>query len=498
MDQAIIDRVKACPNLPTLPAIAMQVINLAAKEEVDLNEIASTITKDPALAGKILKTVNSSFYGRSHTVSTVSHALVIMGLQSVKTLVLGFSLCANLRADKSSGFDHMTYWRSSIYAATAAKLIAEKTRTVQLEEAFLAGLLENIGMLVLDKVMGEEYGAIVASASHHHMLPEIETARLGINHAEAGGILAEMWNLPPVLATPIAFHHDTAKVTDQTLSRLTQLIHTAGRCADVFCYDAAAESILAARKQLMDCCGFDEASADAFLQELGSKTRDVANLFDIKLGKTIDYNAILKQANEALVELTLRSQQQASQLQEKNRELLVKATTDRLTGLANRATFDEFLAEKFNASKLSGKALTLILLDLDKFKMVNDTHGHPAGDAVLKSVGQLLQTCVRQQDLACRFGGEEMAIILPDTPKAVAVAVAETLRRAIQSRQISHEGIKLPITASIGVATFEPGIPFTSPAHLVKAADLAVYKAKHSGRNNVKIFSMPTAQPKAA
>jgi diguanylate cyclase (GGDEF)-like protein len=117
---------------------------------------------------------------------------------------------------------------------------------------------------------------------------------------------------------------------------------------------------------------------------------------------------------------------------------------------------------------------------------------------VLKSVGQLLASCVRPNDLACRYGGEEMAIILPETARTVATAVAETLRRAIQSRQISHGGVKLPVTASIGVATFEPGVPFTAPAHLVKAADLAVYRAKHSGRNNVKIFTLPAPATKAA
>src|SRR5690349_2435229 len=96
MTDEIRQKILSCPTLPSLPTIAMQVLELAQKAEVDLNEIAKTITQDPALAGKLLKTVNSSFYGRSNSVSTVSHALVIMGLQSVKTLVLGFSLVTNL------------------------------------------------------------------------------------------------------------------------------------------------------------------------------------------------------------------------------------------------------------------------------------------------------------------------------------------------------------------------------------------------------------------
>jgi HD-like signal output (HDOD) protein len=102
MNDDLLTRVKACPNLPSLPAIAMQVLELAKQADVDIAEIARIISKDPAMSGKILKTVNSSFYGRSQHVSTISHALVILGLQSVKTLVLGFSLVSNLTAPRAT------------------------------------------------------------------------------------------------------------------------------------------------------------------------------------------------------------------------------------------------------------------------------------------------------------------------------------------------------------------------------------------------------------
>ena len=133
---------------------------MAQKSDVDIAEIARTISRDPALSTKILRTVNSSFYARSQHVSTISHALVILGLQSVKTLVLGFSLVTNLQKGKEKGFKHIDYWRRSIYSATAARTIASKINLVQQEEAFLAALLKDIGMLILDQVLGAEYGEI--------------------------------------------------------------------------------------------------------------------------------------------------------------------------------------------------------------------------------------------------------------------------------------------------------------------------------------------------
>src|SRR5881227_3036375 len=126
MNDKLLQRIKQCPSLPSLPSIAMQVLDLAQKTDVDITEIARTISKDPALSTKILRTVNSSFYARSQHVSTISHALVILGLQSVKTLVLGFSLVTNLMGGKEKGFRHIDYWRRSIFSATAARTIAIK------------------------------------------------------------------------------------------------------------------------------------------------------------------------------------------------------------------------------------------------------------------------------------------------------------------------------------------------------------------------------------
>lgn len=248
MNESLVNQIRQCPSLPSLPSIAMQVLELAQKETVDIPEIARIISKDPALSGKILRTVNSSFYGRSQSISTISHALVILGLQSVKTLVLGFSLVTNLKKTQSKGFDHLTYWRRSIYAATAARTIASRASVVQQEECFLAALLMDIGMLVLDQVLGEEYGQVHEQTSEHAALTAVEDAVLGINHAQVAGILAEEWKLPPVLSEPMAHHHDPTKVADPSARKLADVVYLASACADVFVRENAAEAITSVRK----------------------------------------------------------------------------------------------------------------------------------------------------------------------------------------------------------------------------------------------------------
>jgi two-component system, cell cycle response regulator len=503
MNEQLVEKVKACQTLPSLPAIAVQVLQIAQSPDADITKIAHLITQDPALSSKILKTVNSSFYGRSQNVGTISQALVILGLQSVKTLVLGFSLVTNLRAGKSTGggFDHIQYWKRSAYAATAAKLLCTKAGIVQTEEAFLATLLADIGMLVLDTVLGDEYSAVCAKAATHNDLARVESEVLGLTHADVGKIMTESWKLPPLLSTPVAHHCSPQDVTDPQLARLSDLVRLAGRCADVFVDPEAASAIQDVRNHCLKLHKMAEVDCDALLAEIGNKTREIASLFEINLGSPVQYEQILKRANEALVEITLQTQQQAtvfkqeaSHLAEQNVKLKEQATTDPLTQLGNRQRFDSFLAEQFEHATQRGTCLSLIMIDLDHFKKINDTHGHPAGDAVLRHVAKLLRTAARSQDLACRYGGEEMTLILPGTTRTTAAATAETVRRVICARPIPIDGGTLNVSASIGVASFEPGGPLKTAAHVVKAADLALYNAKHSGRNCVKIFTPKVAK----
>jgi diguanylate cyclase (GGDEF)-like protein len=500
MNEQLLQRIRNCPNLPSLPAIAVQVLELAQKSDADITEIARVISKDPALSSKILRTVNSSFYGRSHNVSTISQALVILGLQSVKTLVLGFSLVTNLSKSKSKGFKHLIYWKRSICAATAARSVAAKIGLVQQEEAFLAALLMDIGMLVLDQVLGDEYGQLHLAVKSHAELPPAEAQAIGTTHADVAGYLAQQWKLPPLLTTPVQFHHSPEKVPDGQLKKLAEVVCLGGRCADVFVDEQAAQSIADVRALFRQYANLGEADADALMAEIGTRAKEVASLFEINIGTTVEYEAILKKANEALVEITLQSQQQASELKQQNEKLQQQATTDGLTGLANRATFDEFLARHFAQAVRDGKSISLLVMDLDRFKKINDTHGHQAGDAVLKATAKLFGSAARQQDLAARYGGEEMVLVLPQTPRSVAAAIAESIRRAIAARPVPCGNVQVPVTASIGVASYEPGSPLREPAHLIKAADLAVYNAKHGGRNCVKVFALTgaTAKPAAA
>lgn len=158
---------------------------------------------------------------------------------------------------------------------------------------------------------------------------------------------------------------------------------------------------------------------------------------------------------------------------------------DRLTGLYARRTIEERLAEQFEISQRNKLSFSLLLADIDFFKSINDTYGHPAGDAVLQGVARALQEVLRKYDLAGRYGGEEFLIILPNSNKAQAAAVAERMRLnvSVRNQEPVNPTTKGPITISIGLATFpEDG---STAEVLIQAADQALYRAKKKGRNVV-------------
>jgi HD-like signal output (HDOD) protein len=305
MNEKLVERVKQCPTLPSLPRIAIEILALAENPNVALPALARIVSQDAALVSKVLRTVNSSFYGLSQRVSGIDHALVVLGMEGVKTLVLGFSLVADLKKAKPrGGFDHLAYWRRSLYGATAARIFAEQFGVPLLEEAFLSALLMDIGMLALDQVLGAEYAEITAKAPSHAGLGPMEMAALGMNHAEVTAVLAQHWKLPPSLALPMAHHHKPQLLEESSEKQVAEVVWLAGRVADVFVDKQPEWSLCDVRRVCMDKYRINELDCDAILCRIGMKTNALGPLFEVPMDPGSSYENILRRANDGLLNMT--------------------------------------------------------------------------------------------------------------------------------------------------------------------------------------------------
>ena len=178
--------------------------------------------------------------------------------------------------------------------------------------------------------------------------------------------------------------------------------------------------------------------------------------------------------------------------------LATRSDIDALTGLSNRGYFDRRLKDELAAHQRYGRDVCLVMLDIDEFKTLNDAHGHPFGDRVLEAIGTLLRAASRATDAPCRFGGDEFALILTETPLAGGAEMAERLRKQIAAIGLPVHGRPIVVTASLGVANADDGV--STPEALLRAADDALYEAKRSGRNRVcaSAASATREQPRAA
>jgi two-component system, cell cycle response regulator len=197
-----------------------------------------------------------------------------------------------------------------------------------------------------------------------------------------------------------------------------------------------------------------------------------------------------------LTELRVRVRS-ALKMQRLLQMLSQKAQIDGLTGLWNRAFFNNRWAEEEARVQRHRRPLSIAMIDVDHFKSINDTYGHPAGDAVLQELAKLLQRECRTADIPCRYGGEEFSVIMPDTAPQDAMVLCERIRVALAGMEWARHPER-KVTASLGLAGVSDGVPLSPEVKLVDLADQALYAAKRGGRNRVGLADVPAVKLRAA
>lgn len=214
-------------EIPTLPSVASKVLQILENPHSSAPDVERVIMLDQAMASRILRLVNSAYYGFPRKITTISQAVVILGFMTVKNLVLSISVSDMfIRLGSNRVFNRSELWRHSVGVAVAARILARRMRFPQLEEAFMAGLLHDVGKVVLDHYFPDEFSQVLHVTQEREVsIYEAERQVLGISHAVVGRWIADRWNLPQLLVEVINYHHQPFENKDYWAT--TALVHAA-------------------------------------------------------------------------------------------------------------------------------------------------------------------------------------------------------------------------------------------------------------------------------
>lgn len=498
-------------NLPTLPSVAVRLVDMSKDPNVPMSKVVNVVRTDPAIAAKILKAVNSSYFGLRSEVMSIENAVPLLGTTVVTSLALSFSIAPD--SVKCGGLEKhfQSFWLQSIITAVTAEQLGKRYASLGLPcEYFLAGLFADLGRLAILRTIPDDYRAVLDLCEESdENVRDIEEQLLGFDHVEIGFRLMTEWKLPEALAQAVQFHEsNTSVVMDQKDTNEFELIKAVKLSALIGEFFMSQHK--ATVQEQLHCFaktsyGFSEDQLDEFLFVIREKMDAAGQMLSVDTSSLPDPSDLIAEANGQLADIALREhvghsqttekfeelESKTRELQAENEHLQTKATRDGLTGLYNREYLMETFRQSMGRAIRSGKSLGIIFSDVDRFKSLNDTYGHQFGDDVLVGLAKLLQTTMRATDIVARYGGEEIVILAPDIESDELKMVTERVRRAVEAADFFEGERRVEVTVSLGACLVQPHGPIDEKdlLEIIRRADKAMYSSKANGRNRATFTS---------
>jgi diguanylate cyclase (GGDEF)-like protein len=492
------NRLKAQIDFPSPSRVASEIVALARDENIDMGRVAQAVERDPALAAKILRVANSAFFAPRRPSQNLRQALVVIGLNAALTLALSFSLVSTFRALNPQGINYPRFWRRALLAATAARAFGQLAKVPSEEDLFLAGLLQDMGVLAIDRIARDFYSKLPQPANHQALIT-YERERLPYDHAYYTHLMLKTWNVPPRIYQAIQYSHTPHAISGSTdEGRFLRCLVAGSDLAEMVIETRTPGALASFTRQAAKLTGAREDGVSGVITRVVELIPETEELYETSILPAEEAEALLAEARELLAMRNLQALQKVSALQATARVLLSRtekiedaSRRDPLTGVLNRGWLDRLLEREFTQAVVFGRDLSIASIDLDRLRLVNEKHGTEVGDAILKECARALQACVRGSDLVGRYAAEEFLVVLPGTELNIAEQVAGRMLEAVRGVRVPTRAGPVGITASIGVVTCNPKVRYPHVTAFVAAADHALYTAKLRGRNCVEAASEP-------
>lgn len=492
-----------------MPGTVIKLLQMFADPEVCIDDVVGAIKTDAALAGRILKAANSSAVQISREVSDLKQAAVLMGKKTISTLALSFSLTDKSLNEGPDAASFEAFWSQSLLTGVASSTIAKRYRSLPYDEAFLVGLLSRIGRLAALAFAPKQFTdysqdcAVSGVSVDTVPLPE-----MGMSCEQLTLAYMQSWLLPESFIGYVELIHDASQRDRMQLCEDSETTEQAGEAApDAATVLRVAGAIgqffagentgvaLATIYELMDPFLTEEETIDDLLQQVLDEFGTYSELLDIDKNSFGSPTELHAEAMTHLTSIMLAPEVETAETEESISEvkwlkrrvtdLTTRLTLDPMTQIHNRSFFDMQLEEAVALASLEEHVVTVLFVDINEFKQVNDVHGHDVGDAAIIAVAQKLQAIVRESDIVARYGGDEFVILCKMNESDGLAAQAERITAMTEDLSASCRGLSIKISLAIGGASGTPDGTKDFAERLLRESDEAMYEAKQSRSNPV-------------
>lgn len=285
IDESLLIQLKQCKDLPTPPAVAAKIIELSGEATSDVDTLAKIVAMDPALSAKILSIANSSLYMRRIEADSIQQAVAMFGWTGTLNIALSFAVVGSIRGTLSSGIDYDYFWKRSLAAATAARALGQVAGYKNEELLFLPGLLQDIGMLALDRATPGLYSGVGEQQQDHAFLLQLERKHVRNDHAVIGGWLLNTWQIPAEVTLLVGMSHTSSCSSNNEQDVIAQkCIFLSGLLADCILVDEARQDFQGAADLMQQHMSIAMTDFLPLIGHIASHFLEMASLFDIDVG----------------------------------------------------------------------------------------------------------------------------------------------------------------------------------------------------------------------
>ncbi len=494
-------KIASLQTLEVQPGIAIRMIELGKSAEAELDDYIELVRLCPALASKLLAFANSSWYSPRQPITTVQLALAMIGTVQVRALAVSFCLAGMLDRFDLDAEDAQAYWDASLFKAVAAKQLAAVGDEKCADEAFAIGLLQDMGLILLVCGSDNDYATLLQDPTFQLAEQlEYEDRWFGMDHAAVSARIARSFGLPDIYQSCIAAQHQQGNEKTASNNDCVRLSSSAAACLphDMRCWKPRDLGVFAGVLSRDFKSHWQSPSAfvtdvqgefDALSQRLGRGPVEPADLTKLMQQVCMEnLTHVSRLVGE--VESANNENQQVTSFVDTivNQQVTAefRADHDGLTGALNRTGFLKRLNGLLPQLVAKKQPLGVVFFDCDRFKQVNDEHGHDAGDEVLKTIVARMQSAIANDDLICRWGGDEIVLAFIGRDVESVTGAVQGIQGAIGDEPVVWEQVALRPSVTAGLAWSGAG-DWTALIidQLIRDADKNLYRAKQTRRGSL-------------